>query len=239
MQSFGLPGVISLDSVAVGLCCVMSFLYFAAHRLPASMNAVVWGPLFATIAVVFVTAYYAYSLAGTWAAEEPQIWFDESITATRIASYVLFGLVGGILVLLMICLRRKQIQLAIGCVEEAGKAVTHMPAILFVPVVQACGIIIFMVMFLTYGIYLASQGQLRHSIGTTTSQSKRVGNYGTSHVTHSSCWYHSLYTHTHYIAGPHDCVLCQVCAYNFDDYIYYALWYLLFPLDLRLVVDGA
>ena len=33
-----------------------------------------------------------------------------------------------------------------------------MPAILFVPVVQACGFIIFMVVFLTYGIYLSSQG---------------------------------------------------------------------------------
>ena len=59
----------------------------------------------------------------------------------------------------MICLR-KQIQLAIGGVEEAGKAVTRMPAILFVPVVQACGFIIFMAVFLTYGIYLASQGQI-------------------------------------------------------------------------------
>ena len=136
----------------------MSFLYIAALRLPVLMNAVVWGSLFASIAVVFVTAYYAYSLAGTWAAEEPQIWSDESITATRIASYVLFGL-GGVLVLLMICLR-KQIQLAIGCVKETGKAVTHMPAILFVPVVQSCGFIIFMVVFLTYGIYLASQGQI-------------------------------------------------------------------------------
>ena len=33
-----------------------------------------------------------------------------------------------------------------------------MPAILFVSVVQACGFIIFMVVFLTYGIYLSSQG---------------------------------------------------------------------------------
>jgi hypothetical protein len=59
----------------------------------------------------------------------------------------------------MICLR-KQIQLAIGCVKETGKAVTHMPAILFVPVIQAIGFIIFMIAFLTYGIYLASQGKI-------------------------------------------------------------------------------
>ena len=141
-----------------GLCCVMSFLYIGALRLPLLMNSVVWGSLFASIAIVFLIGYYAYSLAGTWAAQDPQIWSDQSITATRISSYVLFG-IGALLILLMICLR-KQIQLAIGCVKETGKAVTHMPALLFVPVVQAIGFIIFMIVFLTYGIYLASQGKI-------------------------------------------------------------------------------
>lgn len=175
-----------------GLCCLISFLYIGALRLPVLLNAVVWGSLFATIAIIVLIGYYAYSLAGAWAAENPQIWSDQSITATRISSYVLFAL-GGILVLLMICLR-KQIQLAIGCVKETGKAVTHMPAILFVPVIQAIGFIIFMIAFLTYGIYLASQGKI-------TVLELPVSLSGLE---------------------------ITVRQYSFDNYIYYALWYLLF-----------
>lgn len=63
------------------------------------------------------------------------------------------------MILLMICLR-KQIQLAIGCVKETGKAVTHMPLILFVPVIQGIAFIIFMLVWSVYGIYLASQGEI-------------------------------------------------------------------------------
>ncbi len=141
-----------------GICCLISFVYIGVLRLPALLNSVIWGSIFATIAIVFALAYYLFWVAGVWANEEPPTWSDSSITATRITSYCLF-VVGAILFLLMICLR-KQIQLAIGCVKETGKAVTHMPAILFVPIVQAAGFIVSTLVITVYGIYLASQGQI-------------------------------------------------------------------------------
>ena len=137
---------------------MISFLYILTLRLPALLNIVIWGSLFASIGIVFLIGYYAYSLSNAWAAEDPQIHSGTAITATKITSYVIFGF-GGVIFLLMVCLRT-QIQLAIGCVKEAGKAVTHMPALLFVPVVQSIAFIIFMIAFLTYGIYLASQGEI-------------------------------------------------------------------------------
>lgn len=199
-------------------------MYIGALRLPVLLNAVIWGSLFATIAIIIVVGYYAYTLAQAWAAEDPQIWSDQSITATRVSSYVLFAL-GGILFLLMICLR-KQIQLAIGCVKETGKAVTHMPVILFVPVAQAIGFIIFMIAFLTYGIYLASQGKITvlelpvslSGLEITVRYEARAGTFSLSMVL----------PHILRVRDAHACVLCQVRQYNFDDYIYYALWYLLF-----------
>jgi hypothetical protein len=119
---------------------------------------VVWGSIFATIGVFFGVGAYAFYISDVWAAEDPQVWTDNSITASKITSYVLF-VIGAILILLMICLR-KQIQLAIGCVKETGKAVTHMPLIMFVPVLQGAAFIIFVLVWAIYGIYLASQGEI-------------------------------------------------------------------------------
>jgi Plasma-membrane choline transporter len=140
------------------VCFFISLAYVGALRLPFLLNSVIWGSIFATIFIVLGTAFYLYWLAQYWDNQVPQKWPEESIVATKFLSYGLF-ILGAILILLMICLR-KQIQLAIGCVKEAGKAVTSMPAILLVPCVQAIGFIIALLVSVTYGIYLASQGQI-------------------------------------------------------------------------------
>jgi hypothetical protein len=140
------------------VCFFISLAYVGALRLPFLLNSVIWGSIFATILIVLGTGLYLYWLAQFWDRQVPQKWPQESILATKFLSYGLF-ILGAILTLLMICLR-KQIQLAIGCVKEAGKAVTSMPAILLVPCVQAVGFIIALLVSVTYGIHLASQGKI-------------------------------------------------------------------------------
>lgn len=61
--------------------------------------------------------------------------------------------------ILTVCLR-KQIQTAIGCVKEAGKAVNHMFLILLVPVLQAVGLLTFLTVFIFYSVNLASLGEI-------------------------------------------------------------------------------
>ena len=53
-------------------------------------------------------------------------------------------LIGFLLLVMTVCLR-KQIQTAIQCVKEAGRAVNHMFLILLVPIVQAIGLFVFLV----------------------------------------------------------------------------------------------
>mmetsp|Transcript_29058 Transcript_29058/g.47999 ORF Transcript_29058/g.47999 Transcript_29058/m.47999 type:complete len:660 (-) Transcript_29058:147-2126(-) len=175
-----------------GTALLVSFLYIAVLRLPALLNIVVWGSIFATITLFFGIGAYAFYLSDFWASEDPQIWSDQSITATKISSFVLFG-IGFVLILLMICLR-KQIQLAIGCVKETGKAVTHMPLIMFVPVIQGVAFILFVLVWSIYGIYLASQGEITVLELPVNANGLEV----------------------------------TVRTYEFDDYIYYGLWFLLF-----------
>ena len=53
---------------------------------------------------------------------------------------------------------RKQIMLAIGIIKQAARALTALPTLLALPVVQAIGITIFLVPWTFYVIYLASSG---------------------------------------------------------------------------------
>ena len=141
-----------------GVAVVVSFGYIFLLRMPLLLSFAVWGSIFVTIAMFFATGYYAYNQSIVWAAETPRIQSNTTISATKYASYALFA-IGAILFLLLICLR-KQIQLAIGCVKEAGKAISRMPLIVLVPVVQATGFIAFMVVFTVYGVYLASLAKI-------------------------------------------------------------------------------
>lgn len=68
-------------------------------------------------------------------------------------------IIAGLLLVLTVCLR-KQIQTAIGCVKEAGRAVNHMFLILLVPVLQAVGLLAFLVVFIFYSVNLASLGEI-------------------------------------------------------------------------------
>ena len=59
-----------------------------------------------------------------------------------------------------ICCIRKRIQLAIGCVKEAAKAMAAMPIITVYPVFQVIGVVIFLVPWIAYMTYLASCGKV-------------------------------------------------------------------------------
>lgn len=141
-----------------GVALLVSFGYIYILRIPFLLSFVIWTSIFLTIAMFTISGYYLYSQANYWDTEVPQVQTDSAISATRWISYVLF-IIGAILFLLMCCLR-KAIQLAIGCVKEAGKAVTKMPMIMTVPILQATGLIAFLVIWTVYGVYLASLGKI-------------------------------------------------------------------------------
>ena len=55
---------------------------------------------------------------------------------------------------------RKRINLAIGIVHEAARAMNAIHAIVLVPVIQVSGLIIFMVFWVIYCFFLASSGDI-------------------------------------------------------------------------------
>lgn len=141
-----------------GVSLLVSFVYMLLLRIPTLVNSVIWGSIFISLTMVFLAGYYAWRQADIWEKEDPQVYSDDTIKATRIAAIVVF-FIGGFLALIMCCLRT-QIQLSIGCVKQSARAVHSMPLIMLLPVLEAAGFAAFIIVFMIYAIHLASLGEI-------------------------------------------------------------------------------
>ena len=141
-----------------GVSVLVSFAYILLMRLPAVLTAMVWTSILITVALFGLAGYYMWQLATDWDDEMPQTVDDTTINVTTGFSILMF-ICAGIVALLACCLR-SQIQTAIGCVKQAGRAVNSMTIILLVPLLQAIGLLAFMVVLGFYGVNLASLGEI-------------------------------------------------------------------------------
>jgi len=141
-------------AVALGV----SFVYIFLMRIPLLLSSMVWGSIGLTWAAFGAASYYSRTTAIMLAAQEPQqvsMRWIRALHATSAISAIILVL----LVLLACCLRR-QIQMSIGCVKEAARAINRMPLIFMVPVLQSIAFFGCLAVFLTYGAHLASLGTI-------------------------------------------------------------------------------
>eukprot|EP00550_Attheya_septentrionalis_P004076 CAMPEP_0198293602 /NCGR_PEP_ID=MMETSP1449-20131203/17936_1 /TAXON_ID=420275 /ORGANISM="Attheya septentrionalis, Strain CCMP2084" /LENGTH=668 /DNA_ID=CAMNT_0043993243 /DNA_START=95 /DNA_END=2101 /DNA_ORIENTATION=+ len=142
----------------IGMAVGIGFFYSLLLRVPGCLGLFAWGSIFATVAILGGSGGYMFGKSEEWTAEDPQIQTDRTILAAQVVSIILFVL-AGLLFVFVICLR-KQIQLALGCVKEAARAIGAMPLIIFFPILQAAGLVLFMVAWTYYAVFLASMGDL-------------------------------------------------------------------------------
>mmetsp|Transcript_37605 Transcript_37605/g.80219 ORF Transcript_37605/g.80219 Transcript_37605/m.80219 type:complete len:658 (-) Transcript_37605:105-2078(-) len=140
-----------------GAPLVVGFCYTFMLRIPGVLPIMVWISIFATIGIVFAGAWYAGDTATKWKAADPPAYTDDEIKVATYSSYALYA-VGGLLVLLFLFMR-KRIQLAMGCVKEASKAILKMPLIILFPVLQGLGFMVFMIAWTVYSVNIASMGE--------------------------------------------------------------------------------
>jgi hypothetical protein len=138
-----------------GLSLVVSFIYMLVLRVPALLSSIVWISILAIICLFAGAGYYTSQLVTEWEEADPPVVREKQIQYTTITSYVLYGITA-VLFLLAICLR-KQIQLAIFCVKQAGRAINSMILIFLIPVIQGIGLLLFVMVWTYYGSYLASK----------------------------------------------------------------------------------
>ena len=89
----------------------------------------------------------------------------------------------------VIVVLRKRIMLAIGVVKQASRAMTKMPLIILLPLIQAVGITIFLVPWLIYMLYLASSGDVKVESYPMTDDDQALM-VQVKHEKHDTCMVH-------------------------------------------------
>ncbi len=146
----------------IGITIAIAFGYLFFLRIPGLLFFVLWTIILGIQAMLLIGSWLLWSLAYTWSHDG--LHSDIEIKTMRVFAY--FGMAVTVLYFCLIVVLRKRVQLAIGIVIQAARALSAMPSILTLPLVQAIGLVAFLAPWVIYVLYLASSGQMMTLTGT-------------------------------------------------------------------------
>jgi hypothetical protein len=141
----------------LGVSVGVGFLYLYFLRIPGLMFTVIWTAVLSIQAVLVIGTSVLNELAVSW--EEGGVKSDIEVQVVKVFMWIGIGL--NVLYFCLILVLRKRIMLAIGIIQEAGKALATMPGLIFLPVFQCAVCVIFLVPWFIYMLYLASSGSVQ------------------------------------------------------------------------------
>lgn len=171
----------------LGVAVAVSFLYSFFLRVPGILVIMVWGSLLSTVALLAYTGYYTYREASAWQTASPQRHTDDEIRVLLYVGYTLWGLAA--VLFFTTCALRKRIQLAIGIVKEAARALSAMPVLVFFPVVQCVALVAFVIVWMYYAVHLASLGTLEAVQGSVNGVEVTFRSFAYDRSTEGWGWY--------------------------------------------------
>jgi choline transporter-like protein 2/4/5 len=157
----------------IGVAVFFAFVYLYLLRIPGLLAIIIWTILLSVFVLFCVASFLLWDLAKQWN-EADSDRSDTEVQGMYVVSYIGFAVTGLYACLLLVM--RKRIMLAIGIVKEAARALGAMPALLFLPIVQAIGMVLFLVPWTIYVLYLASSGSV-------STQETDAGSYQTFEYT--------------------------------------------------------
>jgi hypothetical protein len=165
----------------LGLTVGVSFIYLMLLRLPGCLFVLLWSIILGIQLLLIVSGILLYTLANSWVHDGKHTSYE--ITTMKVISYFIFAIAA--LYFCLIIVLRKRIQLAIAVVKQAARALSAMPTLLLLPIIQSIGLAIFLVPWLIYTLYLASSGDVKTSTGSYTYNGQSV-TYTTRSFTYTS-----------------------------------------------------
>jgi len=157
----------------LGFSTFVAFMYLYFLRIPGLLTVIIWGAILGILIFLLVGSILLLNLSASWANDGEHS--DTEVTGMKFFGY--FGLACTALYFCLVVVMRKRVNLAIGIVKQAAKALATMPGLLFVPVGQAAGLIIFLVPWVIYLLYLASSGDISTQTGTYVDSSGNTQEY--------------------------------------------------------------
>ena len=120
------------------VAAAFGFAYLVVLQIPFLLFAMVWVLLASVLIILVAAAALAAATARDWAAEDPPAHSERELQVMRALAAVL--VVASVLYACLLVALRKRITLAIGILKEAARALTTMPALALLPVVQCAGL---------------------------------------------------------------------------------------------------
>ena len=138
-----------------GVSVLVAFLYLMLLRIPGVLFFTIWSMVLSILMLLIIGTVLLRTTK--------QKWEDEGIkTKAELTLITIFQWIGVGCCVLYTCLvivLRRRIKLAIGIVKEAAKCLESMPALVFFPIIQCIGLIIFLIPWFFYMLFLASSGK--------------------------------------------------------------------------------
>ena len=138
----------------IGFATGVAFLYLYLLRIPGLLFFFIWTAVLSVLLLLLIGSILLLTLSNEWSQDGEHS--NPEVYTMRFFGY--FGLACTAIYLCLVIVMRKRIQLAIGIVKQAAKALATMPALLALPVVQAIGLLIFIIPWIIYVLFLASSG---------------------------------------------------------------------------------
>ena len=139
-----------------GVAIIFSFLFTYLMSVGCIAYFIVWGCIIAILVIAVAMLSFAQTTLAMWKSEDPEVHTTNQKRALQIFVWCLFAIaVCWFLLMLWMC---KAINIAIKCVIMGSKALDEMPMLVFTPVLQLTGFILFMIPMIYYCLYIASDG---------------------------------------------------------------------------------
>jgi hypothetical protein len=138
----------------VGLSILLSFVWVTLLRFECLSLLFIWGSIFGVQALFVIMTIVAYLTANSWADQNPQIHNNQEIRGIRCLSAICLGL--AVIWLILSCAWRSAINLAVKTMALTAECIEDMPLIVITPVVQAIGVVCFVVSHLVVDIHVIS-----------------------------------------------------------------------------------
>lgn len=126
----------------------------------------VWGCVLGVLALGILVISFGQDKLKKWEAEIPQAHTKGQINALKAFNYC-FMVLAAIYFLLMLWFRTA-INMAIKCVSMASTALNEMPIMVFIPILQIAAFVLFLVPWVYYCLFIASEGESQPIYGPIT-----------------------------------------------------------------------
>jgi choline transporter-like protein 2/4/5 len=166
-----------------GMALFFGFVYTYLMSINCLAWLVVWGCVTGVLAFGVAIVSYGQSTLKKWQAEGSDGPHTENQkTWLQIFNYGFMALcVIWFLLMIWFC---GAINMAIKCVSMGAKALDEMPIMIFIPILQITGFILFMVPWVYYSLYIASDGEMEMKTFETDSSIVPELSYGVWAVDH-------------------------------------------------------